>query len=115
MIDDEENEYSALRTYDALAAYLFKKGGAESVRASFHHAGGFACEDFEEAIETLEERGLSEVAKVMRDIAAEYPSGLDLNSYDPKDRCNWWSWRNSWLNRQKMAAERKRRDRRAIH
>lgn len=62
MIDEEENEYSALRTLDAIAAYLFKKHGADTVRATFHHVGGFACEDFEKPIEVLEERGLGEVA-----------------------------------------------------
>jgi hypothetical protein len=86
--DDEPNEYSALRTYDLLAAYIFKKHGADSVRTLFHQIGGFACEDFEQAIETLEQRGLGEVAKVMEEIAAEYPSGRSLNPYDPEDRCN---------------------------
>jgi hypothetical protein len=102
MIDDEENEYAALRSYDALAAYIFKKHGADGVRTLFHEVGGFACEDFEQAIAVLEERGLGEVAEVMRDIAAEYPSGIDLNPYDPNDRCNWVHWRRSWLNRRRV-------------
>jgi hypothetical protein len=71
---------------------------------------GFAREDFEEAIKALEERGLDQVAKVMRDLAAEYPSGLDLNPYDPKDRNNWLMWRRSWFNRRRMDTERKLRD-----
>jgi hypothetical protein len=100
--DDEPNEYSALRTYDLLAAYIFKKHGADSVRTLFHQIGGFACEDFEQAIETLEQRGLGEVAKVMEEIAAEYPSGRSLNPYDPEDRCNWLQWDRSWFNRRRI-------------
>jgi hypothetical protein len=105
MLDEshEENEYAALRSYDLLAAYIFKKHGADSVRALFHQIGGFACEDFEQAIETLEQRGLSEVAAVMRSIAAEYPSGIDLNPYDTKDAHNWLVWRRSWFNRRRVA------------
>jgi hypothetical protein len=73
------------------------------VRAHFHCVGGFTCEDLQEAVEALEERGLDQVAAVMRSLAAEYPSGLDLNPYDPKDRNNWLIWRRSWLNRRRMA------------
>ena len=66
MSDEEDNEYVALGSYDALAAYLYKQGGADSVLAYFRHIGGFASEDFEEAIAALEHRGLDEVAKVMQ-------------------------------------------------
>jgi hypothetical protein len=101
MTDDEDNEYAALRSYDALAAYVFKAHGADGVATLFHQIG-LACEDFEKPIAVLEERGLGEVARVLRDIAAEYPSGRTLNPYNPEDRCNWLSWDRSWLNRRRI-------------
>ena len=100
--EDDAGEYAALRSYDLLAAYIFKKHGADSVRTLFHQIGGFACEDFEQAIETLEQRGLSDVAEVLREVASEYPSGITFNPYDPEDRCNWLIWQRSWLNRRRM-------------
>jgi len=98
---DDVGEYAALRTYDLLAAYIFKKHGADSVRTLFHQIGG-ACEDFEKPIETLEARGLHEVAKVLKEVAAECPSGIEFNPYDPEDRCNWLHWQRSWLNRRRI-------------
>ena len=102
MSDEEDNEYAALGSYDALAAYLYKQGGADSVRVHFRHVGGFASEDFEEAIAALEHRGLDEVAQVLRDVAAEFPSGRDLNPYPPSDKNNWFHWDRSWFNRRRM-------------
>jgi hypothetical protein len=122
--EDDAGEYAALRTLDALAAYLFKKHGADSVRTLFHQVGGFACEDFEEAIAALEHRGLDEVAPVMRELAAEFPSGRDLNPYHPSDKNNWFHWDRSWLNRRRRVtgeveaslwAERLRKQRQTQH
>jgi hypothetical protein len=105
--EDDAGEFAALRSFDAIAAYLFKKHGPDSVRANFHWVGGFTSEALTEAAEALEQRGLDQVAKVMHDLAAEYPSGIDLNPYDPKDRCNWLVWNQSWLSRQQMRTQRK--------
>jgi hypothetical protein len=102
MTDEAENEYSALRTFDALAAYLYRKHGAECVRTIFHQIGDFACEDFEPAIKVLEERGLGDVAQVMEEIAAEYPSGRTFNPYGRDDWCNWLHWDRSWSIRRRM-------------
>lgn len=101
MSDEEDNEYVALGSYDALAAYLYKQGGADSVLAYFRHIGGFASEDFEEAIAALEHRGLDEVAKVMQELAGEFPSGRTFNPYHPSDKNNWFHWDRSWFNRRR--------------
>jgi hypothetical protein len=121
---DDAGEYAALRSYDLLAAYIYKKHGADSVRTLFHQIGGFACEDFEQAIETLEQRGLSEVAQVMQEIAAEYPSGRTLNPYPRSSWCNWLQWDRSWFNRRRiitgeversLRARKRHRQRQAPH
>jgi hypothetical protein len=96
--DDDPGEFAAFKTHDALAAYLYAKHGEAMLREVFRTDGTFARESLEDCADELDARSLDQVAAVMRDIAKQCPSGLDLhNPYDPDDGYNWSEWRRFWL------------------
>jgi hypothetical protein len=99
--NDDAGEFAALNGHDQLAAFLFQKYGEAMLREVFKADGTFAREGLEDAAEELETRGLDQVAAVMRDIAAQCPSGFDIDNPFEDDRAsgghNWLEWRRMWL------------------
>jgi hypothetical protein len=96
--DEEPNEFSALTSFDMLAAFLHAKYGEQALRESF---GLIDChrEQLERAADILAARGLSRVADIVADIAAECPSELESNPYPP-DSFNGRYWAQRWLQKQ---------------
>lgn len=108
--NDDAGEFAAFGDRaDELAAFLFVTHGEAMLRMVFKTDGSFARESIEDIANELEGRKLLEPAKVMRDIAAQCPSGLDLNNpfiegetyigADGTERPNhnWSEWRRYWL------------------
>jgi hypothetical protein len=100
--DDEPNEFAALESFDMIAAFLHQKYGEAMLREAFALIGCHR-EQLEKAAEVLEQRGLDAVASIMREIAAEAPSGIEANPYDP-DSINGRCWRWSWWQKQRQAS-----------
>jgi hypothetical protein len=98
--NDDPGEFAALKTHDALAAFLFAKHGEAMLREVFRTDGTFPCESLENAAAELEARGLDQVAAVMQDIASRCPSGIELNPYAPEST-NWRCWRESWIRKRR--------------
>jgi hypothetical protein len=97
--DEEPNEFSALETLDALAAFLHQKYGEQALREVFAMFEELYREPLEKTAEVLNARGLSHVANVMADIAASCPSEIESNPYPP-DSFNGRYWAQRWLQKQ---------------
>jgi hypothetical protein len=95
----DDNEFAALDTFDLLAAFLYAKYGEDALRETFPTTGNFYREPFERAADILAAKGLPHVANVMADIAAQCPSEIESNPYDP-DSFNGRYWARNWLQKQ---------------
>jgi|SRR6516225_2150149 hypothetical protein len=111
-LDEDTGEFACFLTLDALAAYLHHKFGEDFLRQALapdpnpepNELGIGPKENLENAAEKLEERGLDHVAAILRDLAKDAISGIDL----PPD--HWVNlgdrgieiWRNKWQTRRKV-------------
>jgi hypothetical protein len=103
--DDEPNEFAALDSFDLLAAFLHAKYGEQALRQVFAQVGCHR-EQLEQAADILDAKGLSHVANIVADIAAECPSEIESCPYDP-GTVNARYWRENWLRKhQETPAER---------
>src|SRR5262249_3193378 len=103
--DEDSGEFACFDTFDALAAYCHHKYGEAFLRQVFGkmlndppdqaYPGGGPREDLADCAAELEKRGLDKPAAVLRDLAHQAVSGIDL----PPD---YWlrypgMWEQKWL------------------
>lgn len=111
--NEDCGEFAVFRDLDALAAYLHHKYGDDALRKVFGQAfdpnnppecaysGGGPKETLEDTATELEKRGLDKPATILRDLAKDAISGIDLVP-DYMERAGPQfveAWRRSWLQR----------------
>jgi hypothetical protein len=102
--DDALNEFVGMAP-EQVAAFVFREGGEQALRQTLQMADEpepHNREDLEQIASALELRGLDAPAGIVRQIAADTPSGIEFNPY-PKGSVNWSEWRRSWIGRQRQA------------
>src|SRR5262245_23137163 len=83
---DDDNEFAALKTLDAIAAFLFAKHSEQVVREAFKADDNTSSESLTDAAEELEARDFAQVAAIPRHIAKASRSVLEfLHLSDPMD------------------------------
>ena len=105
-LDEDSGEFACFDTLDSLAAYCHHKYGEAFVRQAFKpdpnpgpaYPGGGPREQYEKAADKLEQRGLDHVALILRDLAQQALSGIDL----PPSYCSAENWRSKWLLQRKI-------------
>src|SRR5262249_14479128 len=118
---DDVGEFAALTTLHMLAAFLFAKHGEDFLRQALapdpdpepNEAGIGPREHLENAAEQLEARGLDHVAAILRDLAEDAISGLDLPPSHWSDNAE--IWRTKWLLRRKVESGELERELRRNH
>jgi hypothetical protein len=73
-------------------------------------------EDLEDAAAALEAAGKPSIAKLVLEVAAKAPSGIDLDNPYAENTLNWQQWRWSWWRKRQEASgeiERRLRQRQA--
>jgi hypothetical protein len=98
--ETDDDEFAALKTLDAIAAYLHQRHGEQALRQVLA-MGEHSSEFLTDAALELEVRGLDHVAAVLRDVALTCPSEIDANPYEPGS-LNWHYRHNSWLRRRRI-------------
>jgi len=101
--ENDAGEFAALDSFDLIAAFLHQKYGESALRQSFS-AVDCHREQLEEAATVLKGKGLSQVAEIMLDIAAQCPSEIEFNRYE-EGTLNWRYWRENWLRKHQRAAK----------
>jgi hypothetical protein len=61
-------------------------------------------EDLQDCAAALEAAGKPSIAAIVREIAAEAPSGIDLDNPYEEGSTNWRYWRASWLRKRREAS-----------
>lgn len=102
--DDALNEFAGMSA-EQVAAFVLRDGGEQALRQTLQMADDIepqSREDLEQIARALETRGLAAPASILREIAAETPSGIEFNPYR-EGTTNWSEWRKSWIRRQRQA------------
>jgi hypothetical protein len=111
--NDDPGEFAALRSFDMLAAYLHLRHGEQMLRAVFT-AGNFSREDLIDCAGKLDAKRLDHVAAIMRDLAADAPSGIDDNPHLEGTHM-WHYWRRRWIQKRRLATGELEADLRRRH
>jgi len=101
--EDDCGEFAIFDSLDALAAYLHHRYGEEALREVFE-ALQETREGLEDITAELEQRGLDAPAAVLRDLAHQAISGIELvPDYVVRAGPNFVDfWQMRWLQRRKM-------------
>jgi hypothetical protein len=99
--EDDAGEFAALGSFDLIAAFLHAKYGEQTLREAFSLVDCYR-EHLEQAAEILDAKGLSHVADIMFDIAAQSRSEIEACPYAPGST-NWSAWRTNWITRRRIA------------
>ena len=109
-VDDELGEFRAFDEVAPLFGYMHRQYGEGDLREllKLYADSPKANREFlEDAARELQQVGLVKPATILLEVAADLPSGIDLNPYNGEEGShNWWSWRRSWaLHRQEITGE----------